>query len=1078
MTIHENRGKIIVANPFLFSKGEKTMQKKIVSLLLVACMLLAMLPALALNMFAAGETYKTSFGENSDYYPTWKLTEEPPVTGTVGVATVDGSWNVGSLAVTATKINATDFAPVTFGTAFTPFVYLETSGCSAIVNAHTSTWESNSAAMGGGFGVNYDGAHPNYKNMMMMGIKFDKIDATPETPGHNDGNKSNVTGIFATVAVRYVAEYSGTIDITFDVGYAQPNGTYLTVLQNGEVIGTFEYGTKTGTIEDVTVNMGDVIDFASTPDLNYDYDSYAAAGYTQAFDYNKPKRGLIVREFAVEFAAGYYTPDVGVGEANAEFTTTLSSTNVNDPARSFYAWYKADGTRVVTGTPAAGYYAIVNPYLIENGIISEDDTYQVAMEKYRAFLKDSFKVVYTGNWSIGQMNGTSYDEYRYPSLLDQKNPYMIRTASSGAQSITGFAYSRLVSETQFDKMFDSWYASGWKGTTTNNTTIPSATTKVADIKVSYSADLSTPKDTASTQGDLCAWAPTSLGAAGGIEQMWWNETTGAITAAKAFYTRPGSTSTNVSSMQAGAIVYTAPATGVVTFDAYSVKFHSSAVNSGATTENLDTKVAVFINGVQKTAWATIDNKNGNNPADQLDALIATMGTIVVYAGDEVQFVCVRGASGGTHVNMSIEAFLDTSKLPVVYKSGDTVLAQFIGKKGDALPVLEGYDNFGSSGYMVNGVYTTELPATVEEGLLIEDFFINTSASIAISGDFLLNVYVDGAETATTAGIIVNGVVFPGVKQANGKYKVELAAINAGDLLDAEYTYYAYQYHNDGSYRLSKKATTVNTGKLLDTYVDGETDVATKNMADAIRDYAYMAKLYFTNGTLEDNASIKNELKGPFTILNGQNGSNHTNYDSGLYDVMLATLKKYSVEGYVPAYTNTNYKDPVTGQLDTFVDAPNVFPANKVEWGFGDQNPTDAAFKYAINGVTLNLAENVGFAIKIAANGANDIAALADGFQVKVTVGNGVVHYYDAFVYVDETKSEVAVVVDGVPAGFFDQDYTFTVVDADGNAVSATYTYSVLAWIVNEYQFGSSSVKVYLVRALYRMGLMAEEYIHG
>ena len=317
-----------------------------------------------------------------------------------------------------------------------------------------------------------------------------------------------------------------------------------------------------------------------------------------------------------------------------------------------------------------------------------------------------------------------------------------------------------------------------------------------------------------------------------------------------------------------------------------------------------------------------------------------------------------------------------------------------------------------------------------------------------------------------------------MKQANGKYKVELAAINAGDLLDAEYTYYAYQYHNDGSYRLSKKATTVNTGAMLDAYVDGETDTATKNMADAIRDYAYIADIYFNNKALPSHDPVKHELKGDwnYTITNGVCGS--TNYDSGLYDVMLATLKKYSVEGYEPKYTNPSFQNKETGEFDKFVDAPNIFPANKVEWGFGDQNPTDAAFKYAINGVTLNLAENVGFAIKIAANGANDIAALADGFQVKVTVGNGVVHYYDAFVYVDETKSEVAVVVDGVPAGFFDQDYTFTVVDANGNAVSATYTYSVLAWIVNEYQFGNGSVKMYLVRALYRMGLMAEEYIHG
>ena len=1040
----------MVATHFIFSKGEKTMQKKIVSLLLVACMMLAMLPALALPMFAAEETYVTSFGENSDNYPTWDMDTK--------VATLPEPWYVGALAVTATKTNATDFGPITFGTGFTPYTTVEVNGVGGISDTAANAWVSRTDGRGGAFGVghsNYD----SYKNLMLMGVNYDSVTA----------NERTVQSFYNTPSVRYVAEYSGTVDITFDVGYAQPNGTTLTVLKNGVVIGTFDHGTKTGTIEDVAVMMGDVIDFASTPDLNYDYDSYAAAGY-DSFDYQKGKRGLRVNEFAVEFAAGYYTPDIGMGELNAEIVHALDTTSINAPERYFFAWYKKDGTRIPAGQAGhlnADCYAVINPYLVENGIVNADDTYKVAIEKYRVWLKNSIKVNYTGNWSIGEIqSGTDYQAFLCPAFLGEKNPYMLRKASAGIV-VAEFGANRLISERQFDKMFDSWYAAGFQGTVTQNNTIPTATTVVGDIKIVYNENLLP----SGSQGNGMAYAPTTIGATGGVENAWYNNV------GNAFWVRPGSTSTTSTNWQAGAITYTAPATGVVKFDAHAVKFYASNVNSGVTT-NLDTKVAVFINGVQKTAWATIDNKNGNNPADQLDALIATMGTTVVYAGDEVQFVCVRDATGGTHVAMSIEAFLDTSKLPVVYKSGDNVLMQVIAKKGDALPVLEGFGSFGSSGYMVNGVYTTELPLTVEEGLLIEDFSIDTAASIAIAGDFYVNVYVDGGETVTAAGLIVNGIVVPGEKQANGNYKVVVTAVNAADLLDTTIKYFAYQYHDDGSYRLSKVATTVNTGDMLDEYVDGETDTATKNMADAIRDYAYMANLYFTNGTLDANASIKNELKGPFTILNGQNGSNHTNYDSGLYDVMLATLKKYSVEGYVPAYTNQNYKDPVTGQLDTFVDAPNIFPANKVEWGFGDQNPTDAAFKYNINGVTLNLTENVGFAIKIAANGSNDVAALADGFQVKVTIGNGIVHYYDAFVYVDETKSEVAVIVDGVPAGFFDQDYTFTVVDANGNAVSATYTYSVNAWIVNEYQFGNGSVKMYLVRALYRMGLMAEEYIHG
>ena len=196
------------------------MQKKIVSLLLVACMMLSLVPALALNLFAAEETYETSFSETSNY---------PVVDTTAGTASFTGNWSVGSLAVTATKINDTDFAPLTFGTAFTPYTYIEKTGCGAIVDAAKSTWGSQgSTGLGGGFGVNHDN-HPGYKNLMLMGVNYNSVSPSSER---------TVQNMYATVSVRYVAEYSGTVDITFDIGYAQPNGTTLTVLQNGVVIGT------------------------------------------------------------------------------------------------------------------------------------------------------------------------------------------------------------------------------------------------------------------------------------------------------------------------------------------------------------------------------------------------------------------------------------------------------------------------------------------------------------------------------------------------------------------------------------------------------------------------------------------------------------------------------------------------------------------------------------------------------------------------------------------------------------------------------------------------------------------------
>ena len=1052
------------------------MRKRLLSLFLVACMVLPMIPVMALSVFATeGDgTYSTNFSADpsNPNFPTLNLPEKTDETvrdiGGVysfddvakdtyvsGMVTFNGNWEVGAFPV---DWNSTTGA-VTVKGGFSPYLTLRRDGNSDIsINDGFNTWGSHTDGRGGA---------------LFMASSLEWVMATGMNYGSN-GDRY-VKTYYATSGIRYVAEYTGTIDISAALAFHAANGIDVAVLHNATVIATIENdGTAVKgnddsnvdfgeVVSDLAVRTGDVIAFVNIGDSTYDQS-------VSGFDYSKTKRGFKNFDITITYEEGYYKEEVEIWDGLSNANIVRNATSNTDLNLYFFAWYQANGTRIApaaAGKLNADCYAVVNPYLIENEIVAEDDTYAVAMEKYRAYLKSQTYIAYNGNWSFGANSKGVYSAFAYPSYLDQKNPYMLRTSGSG-NIVSEFGSSRWVSETNFDKMFDSFYAASWQGNTTNNPTIPQEDTLLRDIRLSYTIDL----HPSGSQGNGMAYAPTTSEAVAGIEAQCYS----ASQVDNVFYTRPGNNNTNVTKMLAGSFAYTAAKAGVLELKVNAVNFLSS---NRSTTQNLDTQWALFINGVQQTPFTVIDNKNGNNPADAINATLAAFGEIGVCKGDIVEIAVLRGPSGGTHVSMNITSVMNDSRVPVVYKSGNNILQTTVVKKGEALPELVGYENFGSSGYIINGEYATELPETVEDGLTIADFFINTAASITIAGDFAINVYVQGGEGVTGAGVVVDGIRKAGVLQADGSYKVTVATVAAKDLLDTTVKYLAYQNHDDGSYRLSRAATTLNSADLLDAYTGGSMGAAVKEVAQSVIDYAYIADIYFNGKALASNDPVKNRLKGALTIQKGQNGYTYTDYNSGAYDVMLATLKMFSVEGYVPAYTTAYSKTPAE-----FVPWADFHPsADRVEWGFGEQNPLDSAYKFAINGVTLNLAEKIGFALRIQANGEGSLEDLVAGgnYKLKVQIGEGIVDYYDAFLYVDETKTAKALLVDGVPTGFFDQDYQFTVVEEteDGYVdVSATLTYSVAAWCVNEYKFCSGTNKDYLIKAIYRMGIASDAYIHG
>ena len=448
----------------------------------------------------------------------------------------------------------------------------------------------------------------------------------------------------------------------------------------------------------------------------------------------------------------------------------------------------------------------------------------------------------------------------------------------------------------------------------------------------------------------------------------------------------------------------------------------------------------------------------------MNAAIAAAGEIPVLEGDTVTLVFEQNGSR-PYFGVNASADVDTSRLPVVYKKGDTVFQTFVVSAGDPLPALTGVPGFGDVGYIINGEFSKTLPGTVEAGMLIEDYTISTSASMTITTRYIINVYVHADADAIGAGILVSGRYMQGEKQADGSYKVAALHVNAKELQTASVTYQPYQVYEDG-YRIATTAKTVTAMELLQAYATGNYDATTKALASGILDFAEALNVFLLNDPRVDlSQTVKNHLKGTYTISG--------NYFSGKNDIYLATVKYLSM-GVVPKYTA-----PFAGA--TFVPDSTVTAADKVNMGFADGvDSRDAKYKYALTGANLNYRDQIGFVFRVEANGENSIEDLKAGgsYKLRVDFSPRNYVYYDAFI-ADGENGKV-VIVDGIPASLYGQDMYFTIVEkqADGSYafVSATMTYSVKAYAVSAYKFSDMSYKSYLAQSIFRLSVLADAYV--
>ena len=723
---------------------------------------------------------------------------------------------------------------------------------------------------------------------------------------------------------------------------------------------------------------------------------------TLVFGMDSSSRPTITVSATVDVDTTRKPPEVWTGsEYNATVDTIKDSTN------RFFVWQ--DNGLIVSPNTAisADAKCIVNPELVKAGIIAEDDTVKQAFDKWIAYLKENAHITYNNAWSVNNVSGNKLAPLAYYNYYNNRSIFLI---SSDLSKATGTDNAYWTTEAGFNGIVSGMWSCIARSL--------NGTEKIGDVslgKTEVYASVVTPHT---------------------YQQS-------ALMEGTAFSVTPGTTPNGGREL---AYTWTSHGAGVAKLDVQSITVKGPL------------QYTVMLNGERLISYQAV---NPSDSADKLNEVIKGL-EIPVFEGDEVSIVFAR-VSSGYAMQLAVKAELDTSKVPVVYKKNGEIMQQFVANVGEPVPALTNAGDFGLMGYRINGEFARALPETVEGAMIIEDYAINSAASITITSKYVINVFVEGGEGATGAGVIVDGKMINGVKQADGTFKVAVLNVNANKLRTASVSYIPYQVYGD-EYRIGLSSKTVSAMALLEAYVNGDYDATTKALAQGVLDYSVALNAFLTG--VDASAAVKLRLRGEPTIagvsLSGKN------------EIYLGTLK-YISTGEVPKYISAN-------QDQVFVADPTLTEADKVKIGYEDGvNPTSSEYKFAIKAVTLNLEERIGFAFRIVANKGSSLSDLREGGVYKLQAFDGVSYaYYDAFLYEGADKASKAIVVDGVPASRYHRDIEFTMVEeqADGTyaPVGATMTYSVKAYAVQTYRFGDWGYTPMLAQALFRLGVLANEYV--
>ena len=690
-------------------------------------------------------------------------------------------------------------------------------------------------------------------------------------------NPRNASTYEASTSVRYTAPYSGVISLDVLGAFAYDNGIDAVVLHNGKEIAVIENdGSKAvglgadvktafdfgRVVDTITVEQGDTLDIVMRADPTYDY-----AHMGEAFVYHQTKRGMRNFQFTVTYEDGwtyidydalYYTAVWDQGDASVMDIVDRDTLN-NIP--KFYVWFDENGApKVVENieyTLVDTDYAMINPLLFEEGILTEDMTWEEKWDAYGAHLATRGAVTFTGDWTVGNLvNG----EYQILGSRVYTHPYSVygcyRNSEGFEMASNRWGYEFTSSAAVAMIYLEDTIAKGKEAVQPNE-----------EGKLYY-ADI---KDICYTEA-ACTIKYKNTSGHGG------------------FYFRNGTYALRPNSSEPVALTYTVPegiyGTAYVDLQEY--------LNTCGMAEN-DGLFAIMHNGevvwpagaksADYSTWYPVNTTTVN--LKDLTRLISEV-KMEVKAGDEIRICVARGSVGTKKITADIKPAIRIEKKFLVEfldQSGEVMSSELVRQGADmVMPPLA-----TNGGFYINGATEAgDLPEKVEEHLSLQyagDFLFDEVAvervEIAVGRDFAISIYLRGDQYATRVGLVTEDIPDTwGEKQADGSFKVTLEGVAAKDL-GRTVDVYIFQEFKGGHGENNMQPYRLNAIDVLTTYTTDPAYAEYKTLAAAAIDYAAAADAYFNGTALSEevkerlaaqdaaiaalSADLQKEGEGEFTV---------------------------------------------------------------------------------------------------------------------------------------------------------------------------------------------------------------------
>lgn len=886
------------------------------------------------------------------------------------------------------------------------------------------------------FWSNYGGMYiTGSPNLMFSGMTYSE-------------DYTSVTAHKAAPVIRYTAEYTGTALIRVnELFFYADNAAYFEILHNGEpLIDPYLAATAQNRVKDgtytasgaanvggdfatllVDLKEGDTIDFVSRGNDAFNGAATEALGLTK-FDkteYDYSKRGILDFDFEIEYRS--------VKDGSSSQSLTMQAPGILP--EPLFVWYDNDGNMLQTGDIRTTGNEI--PEITDEDLIFST-------------IGSLFDWLYKTSGSYAKINpvlienGTISATADYASVLSAYKTYLSSFPALSMASDFKFGAGTASNLTTFDRLCffagSNPFGVGQKGNLLNdlvdyvyNGNFFATQAQFTAALDAFIAAAAAVKPSGTNAGDLClsytdlpdgmTFAPQGVAAIQNGASLIQNNSY--------LYFAPDANGGTAS------FVYTVP-TGydrpLFSFTVNDVRFDG---------EEAPFHYAIAING--KVVWpagATADSAKDDCNSNTGWALYTTKESFQntlsalyfeINSGDVIELRIARAYRGGealgaVAVGMDLTAitenYHDVCALDVVRSGKHLYRGLYEFGSSVTLADLKLPASFGANGvYINNETVAEDLPKSLSmyRNYSITDKVLETSASLSIASSFAINIYVKAIDDATAAGIVVDGKKIEGILQSNNVYKCSIP-VAPKDLPATTISYSAYQTAN-GQDMINADPIELHAFDLLTAY-EASADETTRLLSSTIRYYSLAARDYFINGRVTLSEEARNSLQERD-------------------DAILSMVEAYqSGNAFLPYPAGVNVND----------------------------------FSFRFTGATLKLDDNLAFAFRVGRT--NGALYGEPNLTMQVKDENGDLRYLGTpeFLFDAEGK-EMLYFVSNLPAAEYGKEFSFTLVDENGAAQSATLTYSVHAYIARIFgSLNDSAALTYLLRGIYAIGEATTAYL--